>query len=226
MARKTDTAAETYNSIFAVRLRTIMEERRENQTTLAKKVGLQRQTISLYTMGQSKPDTDNLTRIAKALDVSSDWLLGISDFKNKDNELIASESLGLTEKTISTIHRTFKYSDPETMEGLNELLSDERFYSLTRELVLLKRLSAQLKIKYSTYEVTDKDFMDTTREILDGNYTMSAYEVGAFLNKQLIDDFEMLLNLHTSFYQVTELYHERIRDYFKKLDNQEKVKGD
>ena len=68
--------------------------------------------------------------------------------------------------------------------------------------------------------------MDTTREILDGNYTMSAYEVGAFLNKQLIDDFEMLLNLHTSFYQVTELYHERIRDYFKKLDNQEKVKGD
>ena len=131
MARKTDTAAETYNSIFAVRLRTIMEERRENQTTLAKKVGLQRQTISLYTMGQSKPDTDNLTRIAKALDVSSDWLLGISDFKNKDNELIASESLGLTEKTISTIHRTFKYSDPETMEGLNELLSDERFYSLT-----------------------------------------------------------------------------------------------
>lgn len=89
MPRKGDQAYKTENSIFAARLRKIMKERGENQTTLADKitsqyVTIQRQTISLYMNGQSKPDTERLTAISKVLDVSTDWLLGISNTQNPD----------------------------------------------------------------------------------------------------------------------------------------------
>ena len=55
-----------------------------NQEALAHLVSVQRQTISLYTIGQSKPDTDRLTAIAGALGVSADYLLGISDIESPD----------------------------------------------------------------------------------------------------------------------------------------------
>lgn len=84
MPRKSMLSYETCNSIFATRLTESMKMRGENQTTLAQKitekyVTIQRQTISLYMNGQSKPDTERLTAIAKALNVSSDWLLGLTD---------------------------------------------------------------------------------------------------------------------------------------------------
>lgn len=72
-------ASETENSIFATNLRTMMQQRGENQTTLAKKIGVKRQTISLYMNGQSIPNTEILVDIANALDVSADYLLGLSD---------------------------------------------------------------------------------------------------------------------------------------------------
>lgn len=89
MPRKNDPAYKTENSVFATRLREIMKERGENQTTLADKitsqyVTIQRQTISLYMNGQSRPDTERLTAISKVLDVSADWLLGISNTQTQD----------------------------------------------------------------------------------------------------------------------------------------------
>lgn len=91
MPRKSEPAYKTEGSIFPQRLREIMKERGENQTTLAKKiteqyVTIQRQTISLYMNGQSKPDTERLVAIAKVLNVSADWLLGLSDTKTFDGE--------------------------------------------------------------------------------------------------------------------------------------------
>ena len=89
MPRKNDPAYSTENSVFATRLREIMKERGENQTTLADKitsqyVTIQRQTISLYMSGQSRPDTERLTAICKTLDVSADWLLGLTDYRTAD----------------------------------------------------------------------------------------------------------------------------------------------
>ena len=84
MPRKSVPACESEKSIFAKRLTKAMKECGENQTTLAEKitsqyVTIQRQTISLYMNGQSKPDTERLAAIARVLNVSADWLLGLSD---------------------------------------------------------------------------------------------------------------------------------------------------
>lgn len=110
MPRKTIPTYETEKCIFAQRLTEIMKERGENQTTLAAKitsqfVAIQRQTISLYMNGQSKPDTERLTAIAKVLDVSADWLLGLTESKTQDADIRAMcDFTMLDEQTIYKLH--------------------------------------------------------------------------------------------------------------------------
>lgn len=104
MQRNTTPACCTENDIFASQLRKTMEEKKETQTSLAEKTGLQRQTISLYVNGQSKPDTARLTLIAKALDVSADWLLGLTNIQTVDSEIRrVCEYTGLSEKAVQSI---------------------------------------------------------------------------------------------------------------------------
>ena len=82
MAR--ECASLTEGKVFARRLREVMEKRGENASTLSAKIKreqsftLHRQSISQYMVGQSNPDTERLTAICKALDVSADYLLGLS----------------------------------------------------------------------------------------------------------------------------------------------------
>lgn len=118
MPRKDDPAYKTENSIFATRLKEIMKERGENQTTLAAKITskyatIQRQTISLYMNGQSKPDTERLTAIAKILDVSSDWLLGMSESKEPESEVRQiCNYTGLSASSIRQLHYLNSLDDP------------------------------------------------------------------------------------------------------------------
>lgn len=129
MPRKSDPAYSTENSVFATRLREIMKERGENQTTLAAKITsqyatIQRQTISLYMNGQSKPDTERLTAIAKVLDVSVDWLLGISDHKSTDfNVRRISEMTGISEETVESLILRKRHLDPLYMEAFNDFFT-------------------------------------------------------------------------------------------------------
>lgn len=93
MARKTNRACTVENDIFAARLRAAMKLRNFNQTGLSIKVEkeqgyiMQRQTISQYINGLSKPDTERLTVLCKALDVSADYLLGLSDTPTADKDI-------------------------------------------------------------------------------------------------------------------------------------------
>lgn len=120
MPRKSDPSYKTENSVFAARLREIMKERGENQTTLADKitsqyVTIQRQTISLYMNGQSKPDTERLTAIAKVLKVSADWLLGLTN--DKGEHATATEALGLSHEAIMQI-KHFGHDEKEIFDDV------------------------------------------------------------------------------------------------------------
>ena len=78
MPKKRPRAIETEGLTFPVRLRAAMDFRGENQTSLAPKVNIKRQTIGYYMRGQSQPDVDNLAALSRALGVSADWLIGTS----------------------------------------------------------------------------------------------------------------------------------------------------
>lgn len=62
--------------IFPERLRTARKKRNLRQGNLAARAGLQTSAISHFETGTRKPSFDNLRRLADALDVTTDYLLG------------------------------------------------------------------------------------------------------------------------------------------------------
>lgn len=80
-------------SVFSERLKKAMSHRNMTQKELAVKTIISEVTISRYVNGQRTPKAKTIAKIAEALNVSSDYLLGIdkskrgrpeySDFKDK-----------------------------------------------------------------------------------------------------------------------------------------------
>lgn len=68
--------------IFKKRLIALLENIDISQRELAKRVGVQEATISRYVNGERKPTSEILSKIADALNVSSDYLLGRTDKEN------------------------------------------------------------------------------------------------------------------------------------------------
>lgn len=62
--------------IFPARLREAREARQLSQGDLAKRAALQVSAISHFETGGRKPSFDNLKKLAEALNVSTDYLLG------------------------------------------------------------------------------------------------------------------------------------------------------
>jgi len=63
-------------------------------TTLAAELSKSDTAIRMWEIGKSKPDADTLIRLASYFNCSVDYILGLSDFKNKDSwrELKITES--------------------------------------------------------------------------------------------------------------------------------------
>lgn len=61
---------------FGERLRRIREERKLNQSELAERTGFQPSAISHFESGRRAPSLENLTKLADALSIATDFLLG------------------------------------------------------------------------------------------------------------------------------------------------------
>ena len=81
-------------AVFKVRLQAARDRRKMSQQDLARKTGLQASSISHFETGGRRPSFDNLRRLADALNVSTDFLIG------RTGEINTSE-----EKTADAIHR-------------------------------------------------------------------------------------------------------------------------
>lgn len=66
---------------FAKRLEQIMIERQIYPAQVAKITGIKRAAIYAYVDGTHQPTAFNIKRLAIGLNVSADWLLGITDDK-------------------------------------------------------------------------------------------------------------------------------------------------
>ena len=64
--------------IFSKRLNEQLDKQNMNQSELAEKCGLSPAAVSRYVNGERTPNATHLVNIAKALDVSCDYLTGIS----------------------------------------------------------------------------------------------------------------------------------------------------
>jgi transcriptional regulator with XRE-family HTH domain len=76
-------------STFSKRLNAARRMRGLSQSDLAAKTGLQQVAISFFETGRRSPSLGNLKRLADALEVTTDYLMGRSDFAEAPTEMVS-----------------------------------------------------------------------------------------------------------------------------------------
>ncbi|MBP3376849.1 MAG: helix-turn-helix transcriptional regulator [Clostridia bacterium] len=89
------------NSTFPVRLRALMEEHDVKQTQLAEICEVQRQAVAQWTAGNTRPDILSLSKIAAFFNVTSDYLVGLTDNKTTDKATLEiCQTIGLNDRSV------------------------------------------------------------------------------------------------------------------------------
>ena len=99
------------SAIFPARLKAARDTRGLDQEGLAKKAKLNPTAISHFEAGRRKPSFDNLKRLADALSVTTDYLLG------------RDESAGVLFRDVNFENLTA--DDLETAEGFMKMLAEK-----------------------------------------------------------------------------------------------------
>lgn len=137
---------------FGQRLRELRNERGENQSILAEKLGVSGQSYSAYENGR-EPPYSILCAIAKYFGVTTDYLLGLTDARKSENASIVNET-GLTELAIRTIKRfssnnAANYLPPSTndtrtlLDLLNLVITHPKFRYFLQSLAILSNPEAE-----------------------------------------------------------------------------------
>lgn len=93
------------DSCFQIRFREQYNKNPKTLEVLAAEFNASRQTVSNWIIGKSIPDIQSLVRIAQFYNVSTDYLLGLSDTESVDANLRAAvEYTGLSAKAVERIH--------------------------------------------------------------------------------------------------------------------------
>lgn len=88
----------TTEEMFAKRFYTIRKAKGLNLEEMAKQIGVSRQSLGLYEIAKRTPNSGVLVKIAKYFNVSTDYLLGLSEEK-----LIKVEKKVLEKSTASIL---------------------------------------------------------------------------------------------------------------------------
>ena len=101
---------EQTKDIFGKRLFEIRESRGESQQELADSIGITRQSLSRYELGERTANIDLLKKIAEHYNVSTDYLLGLTENATTDTDLQdVCKYTGLSEGAIKNLHEIDKF---------------------------------------------------------------------------------------------------------------------
>lgn len=157
--------------MFSTRLKELRIKKQISQSDLALELNLSNRTISMYEQGNSEPNVETLIRIANYFDVTTDFLVGLTDVKTTNLDIsYMANYLGLNENTISSLHSFIqRFMDGDKQAGqkidtLNMLFSsqcklldhmNEYFHFYATHLEYLENKTTEIPI--SILEPQDKD---------------------------------------------------------------------
>lgn len=87
--------------VFAERFSKLRGDK--TQEEFAKFLGISRPTVGFYENGARLPDALVLCQIAEKCNVSTDWILGLSNYKNSGTANLSVEDIGLSEEATTTL---------------------------------------------------------------------------------------------------------------------------
>ena len=110
---------------FKDRLKQAMTYRNTNGVELSHKSNISRSSICLYLKGDRLPKTEQVYRIAEALEVSPSYLLGIDDsMLTKHTKVVVNfdKEKAIREFYIDEITANLTWLDDETLKTINQMV--------------------------------------------------------------------------------------------------------
>jgi len=109
---------------FHERLKLLREESGLSQKDYAKSIGLEQARYNKWENNKSTPDLDSVIMLARKFNVSTDYLLGVTPYRNqqiqtKANEILESESMSRI--TASLADLTVELDEEKTKELLEKI---------------------------------------------------------------------------------------------------------
>lgn len=165
----------------------------------AKDLGLGKDSMHTYLTGKRVPNADSLVRIANGLNVSVDYLLGLSNKKSieptEDEKAIARVS-ELTGLCVENLNKLTKNGEHINMYLDNILMLDdsiELFISICNYLFFKKsdRCDENDEIEFKFYNRTKKEF-------LGEDYETYKYSFDDYLNLKLLTIQKRLIEMRKS----------------------------
>ncbi|MDX5669492.1 helix-turn-helix transcriptional regulator [Clostridioides difficile] len=106
------------------RIANLRKELDINQKELATKVGITEASLSRYENNLREPKSEIIVRLAKALETSTDYLLGVNDNTkiSKEDKLII-ENLSVSEKTKKLLEKIYSL-EKEDSEAIEKMIDN------------------------------------------------------------------------------------------------------
>ena len=154
--------------VFAQRLSELRKEKNETQAEFSQRTGIRQQTISGYENGKMSPTLDAVIQIAKASDVSLDWLCGLSDTKRNKLTEYADVIAALVQIEQATLGRfylskeevaMYDYDDRWFEELITLRIEDEEIQKFLKSWNNILPLVKSNTISRNLYELWLKDEM-------------------------------------------------------------------
>ena len=133
-------------STFGRRLGEVMQEKGVGRTVLRDLTGISLQSISHYLNDKRNPDCDMVASLAKALDVSADYLLGLSKVPTRDETIQGINArTGLWEDAISKLIVEKSCGDDEISDFISYFVVNPRISELISAVKGKNRFAADPK---------------------------------------------------------------------------------
>ena len=127
------------------------------QQELANMFGLSSGTISFYESEQRKPDIDFIVAVAKYFDVSTDYLLGLTNATDKEN-IDISKVTGLNEYSLTILEQSLKETNNAAAEVIDTVICGGDFLRFVNLINDKKEKKPTIDIDWS--DICDKKLSD------------------------------------------------------------------
>lgn len=119
--------------IFGKRLKTLRETIPASQDEFAKRIGITRQSLSLYEKGQRAPDIEVLYTIHEKTGCSVRYLLGLQDYMSDEINKTAPLNATISELAMHSLI----WAEPPMSSVINFLCYQEEFWQLLKSIAVI-----------------------------------------------------------------------------------------
>lgn len=176
--------------LFSERLKELRNKKNVTQLDLAKDLNLSRATIAGYENLGKQPNFDTLIQLARYFNVTTDYLIGLSEYTGNENRSI-SEVLGLTDNAIKAIRDLNNYpGNVSLINFFSDLISDREFTILLGHSIMYLQGEKPLSMlaNYINSEADSGELFPTLKRSLNSDLLRRVFE------EQAKDKFIDILN--------------------------------